>query len=269
VTPDLRAELARHQPHGFADDPVCEVCAKRWPCDASRAIAALDAAEQERDEAKSQVATLVEALRKLHDQVNREQDIPCVGIAGGCRIAVILADLAPAAAARDAAMVANAIREGGWVAAVQADAVAEALTEERVREAVESCFDFPVSLSWTVLTDRLRAALLASPVAPGDRAVSADNWAMCPRCLTKASPSGSTTPEDYRTFREDYEIGVNDDASCPDFGKVTVIYHGECQTCRLQVHIKELHRIPDWPAPSPEKTSRPFRVAKETEHERA
>ena len=57
---DLRAELAEHAaaPH----DPQCILCYADWPCEASRALAALDAAEQERDEAKSQAATLVEAL---------------------------------------------------------------------------------------------------------------------------------------------------------------------------------------------------------------
>ena len=77
--------------------------------------------------------------------------------------------------------------------------------------------------------------------------MSADNWAMCPRCLSKASPSGSTTPDDYRTFREDYEIGLSDDPSQPDFGRVYVIYHGECQTCGLELRIKEEHPVPGWP----------------------
>ncbi len=51
--------------------------------------------------ALSQLATVVEALRKLHDQVNAEQDIPCVGVSGGCRPAIILANLSTAATEHD------------------------------------------------------------------------------------------------------------------------------------------------------------------------
>ena len=68
---NLRAKLARHTEHicnpshvvsGCAMKGVCIVCGLVLPCDASRARAALDTAEQERDEAKSQVAALREAL---------------------------------------------------------------------------------------------------------------------------------------------------------------------------------------------------------------
>jgi hypothetical protein len=40
----LRAALERHQPHEYAYDK-CHVCGQERPCDASRALAALDAAE--------------------------------------------------------------------------------------------------------------------------------------------------------------------------------------------------------------------------------
>ena len=58
MTSDLRAELARHQDDGGAStadprngpDYHCRVCWQEWPCDASRALAALDTAEQERAE---------------------------------------------------------------------------------------------------------------------------------------------------------------------------------------------------------------------------
>jgi len=63
---------------------------------------ALERVERQAGEAAlSQLATVVEALRKLHDQVNAEQDIPCVGVSGGCRPAIILADLSKAATEHD------------------------------------------------------------------------------------------------------------------------------------------------------------------------
>lgn len=85
--------------------------------------------------------------------------------------------------------------------------------------------------------------------------MSADNWAICPRCLDRAKAEraakfeaariayGNVEPEEYerlrseaqveidpeqfRTFREDYEFWGAED------GKVGASYKGRCQTCDL------------------------------------
>ena len=75
MTDNLRAELAQHHaksmlaPGGWTGSRPCMICGLVWPCDASRARAALDTADQERDEAKSQVAALREALTEINDAV--------------------------------------------------------------------------------------------------------------------------------------------------------------------------------------------------------
>jgi len=58
---------------------VCIVCGLDWPCDASRALVALDAAEQERDEAKSQVAEL-DTRRVALDNAVRQLRVMAWGI---------------------------------------------------------------------------------------------------------------------------------------------------------------------------------------------
>ena len=93
--------------------------------------------------------------------------------------------------------------------------------------------------------------------------MSADNWAVCPRCLAKAVKAhmlltgeikGNETmspdvkrlalsaipdvdPEDYRTWREDYEFsGVTT-------GWITASYSGSCTECGLSADFTSLHDI--------------------------
>lgn len=95
--------------------------------------------------------------------------------------------------------------------------------------------------------------------------MSADNWAVCPRCMARARKaeadklaevmaSYGTVPvaefdaaraaikpvrdQDYRTFREDYEIyGA-------EGGLVQVSYSGHCDVCGLSLDFKDEHPIP-------------------------
>lgn len=95
--------------------------------------------------------------------------------------------------------------------------------------------------------------------------MSADNWAVCPRCklkpevdhfaikaemMSKAQEAyGKVSPGEYEdlkkaaqdydddpelptNFREDYEQGVSDD------GSYSVSYHGECQDCGFKFTFK-------------------------------
>lgn len=93
--------------------------------------------------------------------------------------------------------------------------------------------------------------------------MSADNWAVCPRCLDRAKAEreakfeaarvayGNVAPEEYerlraeaqvpvdedsfRTFREDYEFyGA-------EKGTITASYSGHCQTCNLNIDFKDEH----------------------------
>lgn len=70
--------------------------------------------------------------------------------------------------------------------------------------------------------------------------MSADSWAMCPRCKAK----GEIIPQDSREFREDYELGLNDpDAWGEDEQDkapcVILNYTGKCQSCGLKIEIHE------------------------------
>lgn len=71
--------------------------------------------------------------------------------------------------------------------------------------------------------------------------MSADSWAVCPRCNARGDLGirGSD-------FREDYGIyGA-------ETGTVTVEYRGECQKCGLLLEFTAEHPIPDWqPANEP------------------
>lgn len=94
--------------------------------------------------------------------------------------------------------------------------------------------------------------------------MSADNWEICPRCLTEArsihaqavaavmdqygkipledfdrarAELRDVEPEDYRTFREDYEIYGADQ------GTVTVDYSGSCESCDLELTFKESRKL--------------------------
>jgi hypothetical protein len=94
--------------------------------------------------------------------------------------------------------------------------------------------------------------------------VSADNWAVCPRCLARERAAAEELavlaaeaygkvpveewqamnataleaipdPEAFGTFREDYEFyGAGE-------GEVVAVYKGECQTCGLAVDFRHEH----------------------------
>jgi hypothetical protein len=96
--------------------------------------------------------------------------------------------------------------------------------------------------------------------------MSADNWEVCPKCLAaakdtadakhaevyaqygKVSPEEfdrlrselkAVDPEDFRSFREDYEFyGANE-------GELQVSYSGGCQECGLKVGLKTSKKF--WP----------------------
>lgn len=55
--------------------------------------------------------------------------------------------------------------------------------------------------------------------------MSADNWAICPRCKLKPNPYHEPLTTQ---FREDYEIGVLES------GEFYVDYHGRCRDCGLE-----------------------------------
>jgi len=95
--------------------------------------------------------------------------------------------------------------------------------------------------------------------------MSADNWAVCPRCVAHAKKTEAkqlakvmatygkvpvadfdaaraaikpVEKEVYRTFREDYEIyGASD-------GAVVVDYAGHCSKCGLGLSFKDQRPIP-------------------------
>lgn len=94
--------------------------------------------------------------------------------------------------------------------------------------------------------------------------MSANNWAICPRCMRRAYQNAdrelsavmasygkvsveefnrtrdsvkSVREEDYRTFREDYEIyGA-------EIGTVQVGYSGNCGVCDLTLNFNDEHPI--------------------------
>lgn len=96
--------------------------------------------------------------------------------------------------------------------------------------------------------------------------MGADNWAICPRCLRRARKEhdervaavaalygkvpveefdaeraalGDVDPEDFRTYREDYEFyGA-------ESGEVTASYGGVCETCDLRLDFKHTHPLED------------------------
>lgn len=89
--------------------------------------------------------------------------------------------------------------------------------------------------------------------------VSADNWEVCPQCVARAKKAAdeahakvyaqygkvppeefdrlrsdltAVDPEDFRTFREDYELyGANE-------GELRVSYSGGCETCGLRTALE-------------------------------
>jgi hypothetical protein len=95
--------------------------------------------------------------------------------------------------------------------------------------------------------------------------MSASNWAICPKCIVGARLAAErqhadamasygtvpaeefqariasikdVNPEDFRTFREDYEIYGTED------GEVTVSYSGHCRTCGAGLEFTDRHVIP-------------------------
>jgi len=75
--------------------------------------------------------------------------------------------------------------------------------------------------------------------------MSADAWSAC--------PAGCSALGERRTFREDWELGRNDPEMWgeDEEGKapcVIVKYHGQCQTCGLEIKIDERFLI-EMPAP--------------------
>jgi hypothetical protein len=68
--------------------------------------------------------------------------------------------------------------------------------------------------------------------------MSADAWAVCPRC-TARNDFGYKGNE----FREAWEIGLVPDEVPP---RIIVSYRGECQRCDLLVEFEEYREIPDW-----------------------
>ena len=104
--------------------------------------------------------------------------------------------------------------------------------------------------------------------------MSADNWAVCPRCLLwakkererkleeaaasygkvdrdawlemQASAGDAVRPEDFSTFREDYAIGVNED------GNLKVSYSGSCTACGLASSFRHETRVEALDAPPPD-----------------
>ncbi len=97
--------------------------------------------------------------------------------------------------------------------------------------------------------------------------MSADNWAICPRCKVRTygeqqrlideamSAYGRLPADEYlrlreraedgvsleETFREDYDVGLSED------GEFSVNYAGECQKCGLRHSFshKEKVAVPD------------------------
>ena len=94
--------------------------------------------------------------------------------------------------------------------------------------------------------------------------MSADNWAICPRCLAKAKATRAAlntesraaygvlpaeeyealrgraaepiNEEDFRTLREDYEVGIY-------AGTFSVNYGGGCKACGLSHEFKHEEQI--------------------------
>jgi len=96
--------------------------------------------------------------------------------------------------------------------------------------------------------------------------MSADYWAVCPRCLKRAHAKyqegidavaallaklteqerkivhptvKEADPEDYRTFREDYEFYVN-----PATARVEVSFSGHCTECGFGIDFSDEREIP-------------------------
>lgn len=100
--------------------------------------------------------------------------------------------------------------------------------------------------------------------------MSADHWAICPRCITDAREKAEAEreavmalygtvpvaefeakrealnevdPEQFRTFREDYEFWGAED------GEVHADYSGQCMTCGLSAKLEACKQF--WTVDSP------------------
>ncbi len=58
--------------------------------------------------------------------------------------------------------------------------------------------------------------------------MSADNWAICPKCFPASRVNRPKKPK--REFREDYWLGVDDD------GDFDINYTGRCITCDFKIN---------------------------------
>lgn len=93
--------------------------------------------------------------------------------------------------------------------------------------------------------------------------MSADNWAICPVCKTKAEEEkekltneivqgyGQLPPNDYlvlieksklalelkATLREDYELGVD------EFGTFEVTFTASCSKCKFSFKYKDIRKV--------------------------
>ena len=94
--------------------------------------------------------------------------------------------------------------------------------------------------------------------------MSADYWAVCPRCLKRARATHTASvqavmdsygqvpvaefdaaraalieinPEDYRTFREDYEFHIS------ETGEWSASYGGSCETCGLEHNFSDKQQL--------------------------
>ena len=64
--------------------------------------------------------------------------------------------------------------------------------------------------------------------------MSADNWAMCPRCAKQPNPYYE---ELERTLEEYCEIGIFSD------GEFFVSYHGRCTKCGLEKAFEHAEQV--------------------------
>jgi hypothetical protein len=75
--------------------------------------------------------------------------------------------------------------------------------------------------------------------------VSADSYGVCPRCAFGIE--GEEEREKFRTFREDWELGVDSAKTARGKEQVYITFNGECHVCHLKISIDENYAIPGWP----------------------
>lgn len=161
MTPDLRAALERHQLEdvdcGSYTAHPCRVCGGTWPCDASLALAALDAAE-------GQVAMLLASNE--HDPRCDSRRYKILGHRADCNCD--LADLTAASAA--------------YVARLQADA--REAERERLRDGLTYLWDNEENPSWETFSAVLALLSDSKEVTPDHCHAGMDGdcvWSGCPQ----------------------------------------------------------------------------------------